>query len=85
MLVASRDSRDSSHRPCDPSKSIRLSTQETGIITEFSMKAPPQRPEGFRVLTEDELLWVAGGDNPGMGSFDGNGDQSLPSNCERLD
>lgn len=36
----------------------------------------------FRELTKDEILLCAGGDNPGMGPYDGEGDQSLPSNCE---
>lgn len=54
-------------------------------MTNASTTTPRQQPDGPRVLTADELMRVAGGDNPGMGSYDGKGDQSLPSHCEWLD
>jgi hypothetical protein len=36
----------------------------------------------MRELTLEETLVCSGGDNPGMGNYDGKEDQSLPANCE---
>ena len=36
----------------------------------------------MRELIHEETLLCSGGDNPGMGNYDGKEDQSLPANCE---
>ena len=33
----------------------------------------------LRTLSDTEIACVGGGDNPGMGSYDGNGDNSAPN------
>jgi hypothetical protein len=59
-----------------------MKTQNTAIS---ELDANLKAKSALRELTAEETLQCSGGDNPGMGPYDGNGDQSLPGNCEWLD